>query len=294
MRGIFKKNYSLAKFTSWKIGGVAEYFYQPKNLADLAEFLRDWQKEPITVLGAGSNVLIRDGGILGLTIYLRDALCNSNNFKIEGDNTAYRVGAGEMLQNFVHVLSEDDMAKAMFLAGIPGTVGGALAMNAGAYGDFIWNYVVAVETIDRKGLVRTRKPTEFKVSYRNVSGLIENQEWFSAATFRFTCDTKENARQLMLNILQKRRNAQPLDEPSCGSVFRNPEGDYAARLIEASNLKGKRFGDAEISMKHANFIVNKGNATAKDVEALMDFIQKTVLQEHGVKLIPEVKILGHF
>jgi UDP-N-acetylmuramate dehydrogenase len=287
MKNTLKQNHPLATYTSWKIGGPAEYFYEPENLEDLKKFLHTWKKEPITILGAASNVLIRDGGIKELVVYLRNHLNEINQL----DDFTLRVEAGVGLAHLVQQCMHFGMADAAFMAGIPGTVGGALAMNAGAYGDCIWNHVAAVETINRSGEIKLRSAKEFVASYREVIGLATN-EWFVAAQLFFTRGDIQSTKEQISEYLQKRKNSQPLDLPSCGSVFRNPPGDYAARLIESCGLKGKQIGGAKISEKHANFIVNCGDAKASDVEALMQEIVTTVKKTHGIDLISEVHILG--
>lgn len=282
-----QQNHSLAEKTSWKIGGTAEYFYEPANLEDLKLLLNSWQKKPIIFLGAATNVLIRDGGIKGLVIYLRNCLNELNLL----DDFTLRVEAGVGLAHLMQKCMLLGMMDAAFMAGIPGTVGGALAMNAGAYGDCIWNHVAAVETINCYGEIKLRPAREFTINYRQVMGL-EREEWFVAAQLVFTRGNIQDMEQRVHEYLQKRRKSQPLDLPSCGSVFRNPQNDYAARLIETSGLKGKKIGGAKISEKHANFIVNCGGATAVDVEALMRETMLTVEKKHKVKLFPEIYILG--
>lgn len=286
IRGLLQENYPLAKLTSWRIGGPAQYFYQPADLSDLATFLATWKNEPIFFLGAGTNVLIRDPGIHGLVIHTRDKLDEIETI----DDTTFRAEAGVSLQKFLHACVELGMVEATFLSGIPGTIGGALAMNAGAYGNSIWQYVTAVETINRHGEIKLRLPGEFNISYRQVSGFAN--EWFVAAHLSFTRNDPEVAKQKMMELLAKRRATQPLSEPNAGSVFRNPEGDYAARLIEACGLKGCRLGDAEVSRKHANFIVNKGQAKAKDIENLLQFVADKVFAQHDIMLLPEIHFLG--
>lgn len=280
-------NHPLADYTSWKIGGQAEYLYLPKNLEDLSQLLHSWQEEPITFLGAATNVLIRDGGIKGLVIYLR----NSLNELQELDNHTLRAEAGVRLTHLVQKCADLGLLDAAFMAGIPGTVGGALKMNAGAYGDYIWNYVQAVETIDRQGLVKLRAAKEFQADYRQVSGLAAN-EWLVAAKFNFTSDSVAKAKELVTTYIKKREQSQPLNLPSCGSVFRNPPGNHAARLIEASGMKGRKIGGAKVSEKHANFIVNCGNATAACVESLIQEVMAAVKKTSGVDLILEVHIIG--
>lgn len=283
-----QQNYSLAPRTSWKIGGVAEYFYEPLSLADLKLLLRDWKIRPITVLGAGTNVLVRDGGIKGLVVYVKDRLHELQ----ELDNFTLRAEAGVGLARLVQKCLRLGMIDAVFLTGIPGTVGGALAMNAGSHGDYIWNHVTAVETINSNGEVKLRSAQEFMVNYRQVVGLAE-EEWFVSAQLVFARGDKHSMEQQVSEYLRRRKKSQPLDLPSCGSVFRNPPNNYAARLIEASGLKGRRIGGAKISEKHANFIVNCGGATAVDVEALMQEVVDIIVKNYGVRLVPEVHILGN-
>lgn len=287
LRGNLRQNHLLAEYTSWKIGGVAEYFYEPADLEDLRLLLQRWHEGPITVLGAATNVLIRDNGIEGLVIYLRNCLNELN----ELDDFTLRVEAGVGLARLLQKCMSLGMCDAAFMAGVPGTVGGALAMNAGAYGDYIWKHVIAVETINRRGEIKLRPAEEFTANYRLVVGL-GTEEWFVAAQLFFARGDMQEMQHQISEHLQKRKSSQPLDLPSCGSVFRNPPGDYAARLIEAAGLKGRQIGGAKVSEKHANFIVNCGKALAADVEALMQEIIFTVKQTYKVDLIPEVHILG--
>lgn len=287
LRGTLQRNHGLAPYTSWKIGGPAEYFYRPEDVVDLAELLRTWHAGPITILGAATNVLIRAGGIKGLVVYLRNSLQQLKKL----DDLNLWVEAGASLAYLVQQCSDFGMSDAAFMAGIPGTVGGALKMNAGAYGDCIWNHVVAVETINRLGEIKCKPARDFQVGYRTVDGL-HADEWFVAAQLTFACDEVLAAKQKVKNNLQKRMQSQPLNLPSCGSVFRNPVTDYAARLIEVSGFKGRQIGGARVSEKHANFIVNCGHATAGDVETLMQEIILGVRKNSGVDLVPEVQILG--
>jgi len=287
LRGKLYQNHLLAEYTFWKIGGAAEYFYEPVDLEDLKLLLQSWHEGPITILGAATNVLIRDKGIKGLVIYLRNCLNESN----ELDNSTLRAEAGVGLARLLQKCMSLGMTGAAFMAGIPGTVGGALAMNAGAYGDCIWKHVVAVETINRFGEIKLRPAEEFIANYRQVIGL-GAEEWFVRAQLVFVRGDVQEMQCQVSEHLQKRKSSQPLDLPSCGSVFRNPPGDYAARLIEVVGLKGRQIGGAKISEKHANFIVNCGKALASDVEALMREIMLTVNRVHKIDLIPEIHILG--
>jgi UDP-N-acetylmuramate dehydrogenase len=287
LRGSLRQNHLLAEYTSWKIGGAAEYFYEPADLEDLKVLLQSWQEEPITILGAATNVLIRDKGIKGLVVYLRNCL----NELTELDNFTLRVEAGVGLARLLQKCTSLGMCDAAFMAGIPGTVGGALAMNAGAYGDCIWTHVVAVETINRFGEIKLRSAKKFTANYRQVIGLAK-EEWFVAAQLFFARGDMQEMQSQVSEGLQKRKSSQPLDLPSCGSVFRNPPGDHAARLIEAAGLKGRQIGGAKVSEKHANFIVSCGKALASDVEVLMREIMLTVKRVHKIDLIPEVHVLG--
>lgn len=278
LRSELKNNHSLADYTTLHIGGSARLFYQPVDLNDLIMFLRTLprQEENIIWLGSGSNVLIRDRGIDGVVIHTK----NLNRFE-ELNASVFRAEAGLLCAKLAKYYP--------FLSGIPGTVGGALAMNAGAFGDEIWNYVVEVETINRNGDLVIRTPDDFKIGYRNV--ICPDNEWFVSGKFIFNKNDIGKNKQVICNLTAKRAVSQPVGELTCGSVFRNPPGDYVARLIELCALKGKRIGDAEVSCKHANFIVNKGNATAEDVENLINYVRSEVKRQTGIDLLLEVKIL---
>lgn len=280
------KNALLATYTSWRVGGPAEILCIPENLKDLISFLRNQPENlPITFLGNGSNVLVRDAGIRGAVIVLQNTL-NS----ITVDNDILFAEAGAFLPKVSYFAAENGLEGLEFACGIPGTVGGALAMNAGAYSDEIWNHVVSVKTINRKGLVLDRQRNEFQTGYRSVK--MPQDEWFISAGFQLKRGNAETIKQKIKIYLEKRKQTQPLELPNAGSVFRNPENDFAARLIESCGLKGYRIGGACISEKHANFIVNDRQASAKDIEDLMEHAEKKVDATFHVKLVREVKILG--
>ena len=282
-------NHKLAPYTSWKIGGIADTFYIPKNLAELKRFLKGLpSNESLTWLGAGTNVLIRDGGVRGTVIYIKGKLNNIVKIAEGGLRAEAGVSCSRLVRRALN-LGQD----ASFLAGIPGTIGGALAMNAGAFGDEIWRYAKAVEVINRYGEVRVKPANDFIAGYRHVKGLGAN-EWFVAGIFHFPSGEIVDIQERVKQLIQKRRKSQPLNELSCGSVFRNPPGDYAARLIETAELKGKTIGGASVSTKHANFIINKNNALASDIEALLQYIIEQVEKKHGIRLVPEVHILGEY
>ncbi len=276
---MIKNNHSLADYTALRIGGPARLFYQPDDLNDLIVFLQTLpqQEKNIILLGSGSNVLIHDHGIDGVVIHTK----NLNRFE-ELNVSNFRAEAGLLCAKLAKYYP--------FLSGIPGTVGGALSMNAGAFGGEIWNYVVEVETINRNGNLTIRTPNDFKINYRNV--ICPDNEWFVAGKFIFNKNGISKNKQVIRNLTAKRAVSQPIGELTCGSVFRNPPGDYAARLIESCGLKGKRIGDAEVSCKHANFIINRDKATAEDVENLINYIKDQVKKQTGIDLLLEVKILS--
>ena len=205
------------------------------------------------------------------------------------DHYVVRAGSGVPCTQLARQCIRWGLGPSEFFAGIPGTVGGALAMNAGAHGGETWERVESVRTVDRSGEIHERAPGEYTVGYRSVVG--PPNEWFLEAPFRF--DPNATASMETLNLmLERRKSTQPLGLPSCGSVFRNPPGDHAARLIESANLKGFSIGGAEVSEKHANFIINRGDATATDIEELIEHVRQSVIDEHGIELVHEVRIVG--
>ncbi len=286
-RGVLEKNVSLARFTSWKVGGISDVLYRPADLIDLRDFLVTLDTSvPITWLGRGTNVLVRDGGIRGVVILLHGCL-NQLEYSV---STTIRAEVGVSCAKLARFSADKDLVGAEFLAGIPGTVGGALAMNSGAYGSETWDFVIQVETIDRFGQFHTHNSKDLSVGYRSVKGL--EDEWFVAALFKFSVGDGKQARDKIRELLNKRNASQPVGNQSCGSVFRNPDNDHAARLIEMCNLKGVSVGGAQVSIKHANFIINSGGATAKDIEELILKVRTTIENKCGVSLVPEVKIIG--
>ncbi|MCC2667005.1 MAG: murB [Gammaproteobacteria bacterium] len=264
LRGCLLENALLSDYTSWRVGGRAEILYIPADLDDLAYFLRQVPAEkPILWLGLGSNVLIRDGGFEGVVIITQGAL--STISQLETDYV--RAEAGVACAQIARYTARIGLKGLEFMAGIPGTVGGALAMNAGCWGGETWQHVVQVETINRLGQRQVRPAADYEIAYRHVTG--PKEEWFTAGYFKLALGDKKNSLTEIHNLLEKRSLSQPTGLPNCGSVFRNPQPDFAARLIEKSGLKGMRMGDAVISEKHANFIINEGKATAADIESLI-------------------------
>ena len=280
-------NESMAKHTSWRVGGPADYFYQPTSIDDLAVFLRESDPSlPLTWLGLGSNLLVRDGGIRGIVIHVLNGL---NNISLV-EQALVRVEVGVSSARVARFCANSNLSGAEFLAGIPGLFGGALAMNAGAFGDETWQIVDSVEMMDRSGNQIQRSVDDFDVDYRSVDG--PQDEWFVAANLRLKTGRSAESKSRVRNLLQKRNDSQPVGTANAGSVFKNPPGDFAARLIDVCGLKGSRIGAACVSGKHANFIINTGGATAADIEALILHIQTVVSEQEGIKLQPEVHIIG--
>ena len=276
----------MARHTSWRVGGLADTWFRPATRADLIEFIQTLEPDtPLCWVGLGSNLLVRDGGIRGVVIAVQDALGGIENLGT-GRVTA---GAGVACTVFARHCVRQNLGPAEFFAGIPGTIGGALAMNAGAFGGETWEQVESVDVVDRQGKVRTRTPADYTVGYRQVDGPVN--EWFLGATFVFD-EKYDTSMDKVKALVNERKEKQPLGLPSCGSVFRNPPGDHAARLIDTSGLKGFGIGGAVVSDKHANFIINKGSASAADIEALIEHVQAVVRDQHGVDLQPEVHIIG--
>jgi len=317
LRGKLSRDVPMRKYTSWRTGGNAERMYQPADLEDLRMFLRGLPAdEPLYAVGLGSNLLVRDGGFHGTVLLLHGTM---SALHIEMDGSVY-VGAGVPGAKLARFAAAHNLHGAEFFVGVPGTLGGMLAMNAGCYGSETWEKVLRVLTMNRRGEVHVRPTRDYEIGYRHVV-LIEKgeegrgkgeeatasegftllpsplplpQEFFVAAWLQFTKGDGELARQEIKALLSKRIASQPLSLPNAGSVFRNPPDDHAARLIEQSGLKGRRIGGAQVSEKHANFIVNLGDATAADIENLINEVQKMVEERTGIKLQPEVKIIGEY
>jgi UDP-N-acetylmuramate dehydrogenase len=292
LRGVLRLNEPMAKHVTWRTGGVAARAYSPADSADLAAFLATLPaQEPVCFVGLGSNLLVRDGGYRGTVILTHKP---GGAMRAEGDLVFAE--AGTAAPKVARFAAMRGFGGSEFLAGIPGTVGGALAMNAGCYGSETWDVVAKVLMISRAGKLIERETGEFEIGYRRAElrgAKLGEDEWFDAAWFRFRPGDEKRARQRIKELLARRLETQPLELPNAGSVFRNPPGDHAARLIEASGLKGREIGGARISEKHANFIVNpKGKARASDIERLIGLARDTVRQRFGVELVPEVRIIG--
>ncbi len=304
LRGVERLREPMARHTSWRAGGAAERAYFPADLDDLAACLRALPAgEPVHLIGLGSNLLVRDGGLRGTAIFTQRALreVRLDHLGVLGGGIYAQAGAAS--PKVARYAALNELAGAEFLAGIPGTVGGALAMNAGCYGGETWDIVAYAHTMDRSGKLRVRTPGEYEIGYRHVQLKAEGgrqkaegshlpEEWFVAAIFNLKRGSGVESRGKITELLKRRIATQPLDQPNAGSVFRNPQGDYAARLIEACGLKGRVIGGAQISEKHANFIVNLGRARAADIEALIQLAERSVKEKFRIVLEREVRIVG--
>jgi len=286
VQGEIRYNEPMSRHTSWRASGPAEIFFMPASVEDLAYFLAELDADtPVFWLGVGSNLLVRDGGLPGVVVSATRILRGLQRL----DDYRVSAEAGVPCTQLARQCVRWELGPSEFFAGIPGSVGGALAMNAGAHGGETWERVESLRSIDRKGEIHERAPDEYSIGYRSVIG--PANEWFLGATFRFDPEVTPSLEN-MNAMLERRKMTQPLGLPSCGSVFRNPEGDHSARLIEAAGLKGYRIGGAEVSEKHANFIINRDDASATDIEALIEHVHQTVLDDSGVSLTHEVRIVG--
>ena len=287
LRGEMRYDEPMSRHVSWRAGGSAKCYYLPADIEDLSVLLASLpDDEEILWLGLGSNTLVRDAGFDGTVIALQGVMNELERL----DNDRVYVGAGVTGSKLARFCAKHNLVGAEFFAGIPGLVGGALAMNAGAFGGETWRYVVSVETIDRNGNMHRRNADEYQVGYRSVSGPAD--EWFTAAIFQFEQGDGSAAGEAIRQLLARRAETQPMGTASCGSVFTNPENDHAARLIESCGLKGYRIGGAVVSQKHANFIINDNDASADDIESLIKYVQNAVLDQQGIELQTEVRVVG--
>lgn len=283
------KNEPLARYTSWRVGGTADCVFIAESSSELQAFMQTLDHaEPVYFIGLGSNLLVRDGGVRGTVIVMHQALS-----ELRLDGQYIYAEAGVTCGKVARFSANESKQGSEFLAGIPGTIGGALAMNAGCYGSETWNIVYQVLTINRRGETHVRNASEFIPSYRHIE-MPTPDEWFLGAWFKLDAGNAEVSQQKIKQLLATRLASQPLNLPSAGSTFRNPKGDFAARLIEASGLKGYQIGGAQVSLKHANFIVNVGACTALDIELLIKHIKDTVLEKQGVALQQEVRVIGEY
>jgi UDP-N-acetylmuramate dehydrogenase len=293
LKGAMRTDEPMERHVSWRAGGRAKVFYQPADVADLQSFLATRPAgEPILFVGLGSNLLVRDGGFDGAVVFTHHALGGIRVAGVVDSRQAFVAGSGVPAPHLARYAARHDCEGGEWLAGIPGTLGGALAMNAGCYGGETWDHVIDVTTVDRAGTLRVRTGEDYVIGYRHVAKRAPGEEWFVAGTFAFRHGSGAASMARMKELLERRVASQPLSLPNAGSVFRNPPDDHAARLIEACGLKGFTIGGAQVSTKHSNFIVNQGAATAADIEAVIAHVQETVRAETGVELVREVHIVG--
>ena len=288
LRGELLHDEPMSRHVSWRAGGVAQHVYQPADLADMQTFLQQIPAdEPLMAVGLGSNLLVRDGGYRGTVLLMVGAL---TELRME-DGMIY-VQAGVPGAKLARFAASNNLCGAEFFVGIPGTLGGMLTMNAGCYGGETWGVVQRVQVLTRSGELIERTPQEYQIAYREVALKQHSDEFFVGAWLKLEQGDVEVAKQEIKALMEKRSASQPLQMPNAGSVFRNPTGNHAAKLIEGCGLKGKRIGGAQVSEKHANFIVNAGGATAADIEELICEVQATVQKQTGINLHPEVRIVG--
>ena len=287
IRGEIINSEPMKKHTSLRVGGVAQYFYKPSDMDDLIHFLSLLDNDvSIFWLGRGSNILVRDEGLSGVVISSSKILREIKRI----NELTIKVEANVPCTMLAKKCIRWGLGPSEFFSGIPGSLGGALAMNAGAYGNETWERVVSVKTINRNGIIKNRISEEYQIDYRDVKGPIN--EWFVSAILKFESN-KIPSMERQKEMLEQRKESQPLGKPSCGSVFRNPPGGFAAKLIEQSNLKGYRIGGASVSLTHANFIITDDSACANDVEQLIEYIRSTVKNLHDIELKCEVRIIGN-
>jgi UDP-N-acetylmuramate dehydrogenase len=287
LRGRLLQDEPMSRHTSWRVGGPADRYFEPADIGDLAIFLASLPAgEPLLWIGLGSNLLVRDAGVRGTVI--NTSGLSALNWLGDG---RLRAEAGVPCAKVARTCARGGFTGAEFLCGIPGSMGGALAMNAGAFGGETWSIVERAETIDRGGNLHTRTRAGFSIGYREVH-LPVAEEWFVAAVLTVQPDAHGGGENRIRALLARRAATQPTGQPSCGSVFRNPPDDFAGRLIEAAGLKGRRIGGAFVSEKHANFIITEDGACARDLEALINLVQDEVERRNGIRLMPEVRIVG--
>lgn len=282
------KEEAMAKHTTFRIGGPADYLLLPSKTEEVLAIV-ELAKEcevPITYLGNGSNILVRDGGIGGAVIQF-----GSHMESIRREGNTLIVGAGCILKDIAHYAAAEKLTGFEYFVGIPGSIGGAVFMNAGAYGGEIESVVTAVTAVCPDGILRRYEREELQFGYRHS---VFQENGCAICEVEITLEEGEDARirEKLEDLTERRESRQPLDMPSAGSTFKRPEGYFAGTLIDQTGLKGLRVGGAEVSTKHAGFVVNAGGATAKDVVNLIKEVQKRVYEAHGVQLEPEVKMIG--
>ncbi|MDB9426096.1 UDP-N-acetylmuramate dehydrogenase [Microcystis aeruginosa CS-564/01] len=289
---MIKTSVSLADFTSYRVGGRAQWYAEPVNLEELREVFAWWQSQdlPLTVLGAGSNLLISDRGLPGLVLNTR----HLRSSRFDAETATITAAAGEPLPKIAWRAAKRGWRGLEWAVGIPGTVGGAVVMNAGAHTSCVADRLVRALVLNPDGQLETLSKEDLNYSYRS-SSLQGDQCLVIEATFQLEAtDNREEIMTITTHNLRHRKSTQPYDRPSCGSVFRNPKPQYAGALIEEMGLKGYQIGGAQVSELHANFILNIGSAKASDILRLIRHVQEQVFDRWSLWLEPEVKVLGEF
>ena len=288
LRGLFSQNEPMSRHTSWRVGGPAQYFYIPADRQDVIELLKRIPNDvQIVWVGLGSNLLVRDRGIEGLVIKTAQAL---TKLELRNADQVY-AEAGVSCAKVARFSVTHNLTGAEFLAGVPGSFGGALAMNAGAFGGETWELVNSIECVDRQGDCRLLQREEVSWSYRQVN-LPDDCSLLAGVLQLKHDESNSDGKGRIKSFLEKRSASQPIQSANAGSVFKNPEGKFAAKIIEQLGLKGHKIGGASFSEMHANFIINDGGATASDIEGLIDTARSQAMERFGVVLEPEVRILG--
>jgi len=285
-----KLNEPMKNHTSFKVGGNADIFIEPENVRELTEFIR-YAKDnniPYYIIGNGTNLLVSDYGISGAVIKLGEKI---SSIQVVEDRIIAQCGA--KLPEVAKVAMANSLSGLEFASGIPGSIGGAVAMNAGAYGHEMKDVIETVEVLDGNLEYKVVQNKEMEFGYRK-SAVWKNNYIVLGSTFKLKKGSKSEIVSLMDNYTKERQSKQPLDMPSAGSVFKRPEGYYTGKLIEDAGLRGMSIGGAQVSEKHCGFIVNKGGATARDIYNLIKHIQKTIYERFGVELETEVKLIGKF
>lgn len=277
------------QLTTYQVGGPVEVLWEARDLMTLKEVIRYLSAEsiPYSVLGKGSNLLVTDNGIDGVMILLKGSLATINKGP---DDSLVWAGGGVHLTDLMKWCRQKGMSGLEFMAGIPGTVGGAVVMNAGAFGQEVGEKVKTIQLVGSDGTEVSVNRSDLEFSYRRLH--VQKGSAIVNACFQLSRSTQDKVADKMGDFLKTRRETQPLGDPSAGSVFKNPPGDHAGRLIDKAGLKGRKIGGAVVSEKHANYILNKGNATAKDILSLMELVRFEVKRTSGISLEPEIKIVG--
>ena len=285
--GEWRREWQMSRLSSWRVGGAAEWVYTPSDQSDLQRFLAERDRSiPVHVVGLGSNLLVRDGGVRGIVLRTAPGL---SSIRREGDDICAEAGVG--CPKLARVSSEEGLGGAEFFCGIPGSIGGALAMNAGCFGSETWDVVTEAVGFNEDGTQTTITPDTVSTGYRHVQKP-KGMACFVSGRFRLRPGEPQEIKDRIAEMLKRRKDTQPIGTANSGSVFLNPADAKAGALIEESGLKGFRVGGAAVSEKHANFIVNSGDATAADIENLIEHIRGTVLKRSGISLKTEVRIIG--